>query len=127
MFKDLNLFRLAGGLAAHAAARQGVIAENVAQADTPGFRARDLPEFAELVRQSNPGFAMRTTRVGHGAAGTAQRAVLPVDAGGTAAPNGNSVSLDTEMMRAADARSEHDMALAVYKSSLGLLRNVLRV
>ena len=39
----LNVLQLASGLMAHASARQRVIAENVAHADTPGYKARDLP------------------------------------------------------------------------------------
>ena len=43
---NLNVLRLASGLAAHSAARQQVIAENIAHADTPGYRARDIADFA---------------------------------------------------------------------------------
>jgi flagellar basal-body rod protein FlgB len=37
-------------------------------------------------------------------------------------PNGNSVSLETEMVKAADTQREHDLALAVYGKSLDILR-----
>ena len=46
-------------------ARQQVIAENIAHADTPGYRARDIADFA---RSSTSGPALqrpRTTRPGH--------------------------------------------------------------
>lgn len=43
MDTKLSLLRLASDLAAHAATRQSVIAENIAHADTPGYRARDIP------------------------------------------------------------------------------------
>ena len=46
MNPDLTLLRLASQLAAHAAARQTVITENIAHADTPGYRARDVADFA---------------------------------------------------------------------------------
>ena len=42
--------------------------------------------------------------------------------GGTMSPNGNSVSLEGEMVKAADVKREHDLALAIYGKSLAILR-----
>ena len=42
MFDRIETLRMASSLTAHAAERQKLIAQNVANADTPGFRARDL-------------------------------------------------------------------------------------
>ena len=61
---SLNVLRLASALAAHATARQQVLAENVAHADTPGYRARDIADFASILDNA-PAFAARTTRPGH--------------------------------------------------------------
>ena len=44
------------------------------------------------------------------------------DLGGESSPNGNNVSVEVEMARGTDAKSSHDLALAVYKSSLDILR-----
>jgi flagellar basal-body rod protein FlgB len=59
----LNVLALASRLAAHAGKRQEVISANVAHADTPGYRARDLADFAESLDAGAP-FAARTTRAG---------------------------------------------------------------
>jgi flagellar basal-body rod protein FlgB len=37
-------------------------------------------------------------------------------------PNGNSVSLETEMVKAVEVKRQHDQALAIYKSSMNVLR-----
>jgi len=42
MFEKLGLTRMAQGLAAHSAARLGMIAANVANADTPGYRRKTV-------------------------------------------------------------------------------------
>ncbi len=60
MFEKLELTRMAQALAAHAGARMGVIAENVANADTPGFKARDIEDFATVFAAKDEG--MRATR-----------------------------------------------------------------
>ncbi len=124
MFEKLEIFRMAQGLATHAAARQSTVAQNVANADTPGYRARDLPEFSETYR-SQEAQQLRASRPRHllagETAGTPPRAAA-VYRPGAASPNGNSVSLESEMMAAADIRRDHDLALTIYQTSLGILR-----
>jgi flagellar basal-body rod protein FlgB len=119
----LSVLDLASRLAAHASQRQGVIAENVAHADTPGYRARDLADFADSLGPGAP-FVARTTRSGHMGFGADPRGfgAREVAAFGAAQPNGNTVSLEDQMMRAADARQAHDLALGVYGKSLDILR-----
>ena len=65
MFGQIDVLRMAGAMARNAEARQGAIARNVANADTPGYRAVDLPSFAESYAASDD-FAMLATLPGHG-------------------------------------------------------------
>ena len=120
---NLSILNLASALAAHAATRQRLIAENVANADTPGYRARDVADFAAAL-DAAPGFAARTTRPGHIAFGDDPHGFAPREqaALGAETPNGNSVSLEDQMLRAAEVRQSHDLALGVYAKSLAILR-----
>lgn len=106
MMEKLELTRMSQGLAAHSGARLGLLARNVAHADTPGYRAMDLPRFAEVYRSSSGGKG-------------AEPLHLPRE------PNGNSVSLEDQMRRMADVRQAHEMALAVYRSTSGIVRTAL--
>ncbi|MFA7433501.1 MAG: FlgB family protein [Gemmobacter sp.] len=118
MFQKVEIIQMAHALAAHAGARQAVIARNVAHADTPGYRAADLPGFAESWRAAG---GLRATRAGHLNGGaTLTLAARPV--AGQPAPNGNSVSLEAEMMRAAEVRHQHDLALSIYRSASNVMR-----
>lgn len=123
MFQELPIFRLAGGMAHHAGARQAVIAQNIAHADTPGYRARDLPEFSKLVSQPRPQMAI--TRSGH----LGRPATLdgrPTERqNGDMKPNGNTVVLEAEMQASVQASQHHRRALTIYKSALGILRSAL--
>ena len=121
MFEKLELTRMAQSMAAHAGARMGVIATNVAHADTPGYKARDLADFGSVYAESG---TMRATRPGH--AGQNSAITETVLAGkGSASPNGNTVSLEMEMVKSAEARQEHEMALAVYRATSGVIRTSL--
>lgn len=124
MFDIPDVMRTAQGMARHAAARQVVIAENIAHANTPGYRARDLADFSATYAGAGK---MLATRPGHLDAGSQNQAArVTVDSDAPArSPNGNTVSLEREMMRAAQNRQSHDLALAVYSSARGVLRAAL--
>ena len=125
MYERPEIINLARELAGYATQRQGRIAENVANADTPGYRARDLVAFSQYYASSGDA-DMRATRAGHvHMAEISKPAAMVVDTRTEPSPNGNSVSLETEMIRQAETRHQHDMALAVYKSSLDLMRTVI--
>ena len=120
MFEKLELTRMAQALASHAGARLGVVAQNVANADTPGYKAKDVASFAQSYARSPDG-EMRATRPGHfSGADDAPPPLIQRRASG--APNGNSVSLEQEMVKAASARQDHDMALAIYRNTSSIIR-----
>lgn len=121
MFEKLDLTRMAQSLAAHAGTRLGVIARNVANADTPGFKAMDVKDFASVFDGSDP-FPLQATRPGHLTDSTKDASVGLIHSGSGMAPNGNDVSLDMQMMKAVEARQSHEMALAVYRSTSGIIR-----
>jgi flagellar basal-body rod protein FlgB len=120
MFEKLELTRMAQSLAAFSGARIAVIAENVANADTPGYKAKDMPAFSEVF--SAAGDDMRTTRPGHLTAAGPSAFPSPDVKRGHEAPNGNSVSLEAEMVKSVEARQSHEMALAIYRATSDVIR-----
>ena len=124
MFENLNIFRMSHAMARHAGARQALIAQNMANADTPGYAARDLPPFQAYIETDTGNFRPRATRAAH-LHGTGEN--RPHDPAvrheGEADPNGNSVSIETEMVKAVEVKRQHDRALAIYKHSLTVLRS----
>lgn len=123
MLPKLGLTRMAQALAAHSGARVEIVARNVANADTPGFRALDMPDF-QSVYGSQGGMELRHTRPGH-LVNDWSSSAQPVMAGSGMAPNGNDVSLDQQMMKSIQARQSHEMALAVYRSTSAIVRTSL--
>lgn len=113
MFENLQIFGLAQARARHAAAREAEVARNIANADTPGFRARDIAPFDEVFRAA--------TRPGE----PAELRLRRIDAGGPESPNGNTVSLEAEMVRSVEAQRDHSRALTVYRSAMSVLRTSL--
>ena len=120
-----EILRISQELARHASARQTEIARNVANADTPGYRAKDLVPFSQVYQQP-ASMPQRTTRPGHMETPAPQStAHLVLDTQNEPSPNGNTVSVENEMMKSAEVRQNHEMALAVYKNSLDLMRSAV--
>jgi len=124
MLDKLEILNMAQGMATHAAARQSVLARNIANADTPGYRAQDVASFADSFQKTDD-FTPRVSRAGHLPDGQISGEIETYLASGDSAPNGNTVSLETEMMKAVETRNQHDMALTIYKTTLGILRTSL--
>lgn len=119
MFEKLEITRMAQALAAHDGARMSVLARNLAHADTPGYKAQDLPDFASVYGAAP--LAMRSSRGGH-LQSTGATTAIPGIVKGAEAPNGNSVSLEAEMVKAVETRQSHEMAMAIYRATSDVLR-----
>ncbi|MEJ1967388.1 MAG: flagellar basal body rod protein FlgB [Rhizomicrobium sp.] len=114
-------------------ARQNVLAQNVANADTPGYSARDLKplDFADILKG-----ATTPSQSGGGMAVTDPRhiALSPSQAGGytdfsapdsEANPTGNTVSLEQEMIRVSDTQAEYQAASSLYAKAIGMMKTAI--
>ena len=113
--------------------RQRLLAENVANADTPNFRPRDLAPLkfgdptqvrGKLGRQRRAGDAPRPAT--SPARGRRHRRSAASQAGGyEVRPTGNAVNLEDEMMKVAANQMDYQAATALYTRSLGLIKTAL--
>jgi flagellar basal-body rod protein FlgB len=106
--------------------RQRVVAQNVANSDTPGYAARDLKaptDFAAALRQAGP-LQMVRTSASHIAPPNAPTARFT----SSAAPDsettldGNSVVVEEQMLKMAESRMAYDAAITLYTKSLQMMR-----
>jgi len=114
----IRIFDLAERRLAWAGRRQEVLAQNIANADTPGWRARDVAPFAS---QMNRGSTPQRTDPMHLAPNTARAAGI-VRESGERGPNGNAVALDVELSKVADTESVHALATGLFGKYLALFR-----
>lgn len=125
MFEKLEILQMAQSMAAQAALRQNAVAANIANADTPGYRAREVASFADTYETEHD-TGMRATRAGHISSAGSYRVAVTEDRNAVnESPDGNTVSLEEEMVNSVEVRRQHDLALAIYKSSLNVLRTSL--
>ena len=114
-------------------ARQNVLAQNVANVDTPGYTARDLKpvNFEDVLKGATTPSqfqgAMTVTDPRH-------IAVTPTHESGyadtespdvEANPTGNTVSLEQEMIRVSDTQAEYQAASNLYAKAIDMMKTAI--
>ncbi len=102
--------------------RAAVLAENIANADTPGWKSRDLKPFSAALEEA--GVAPLRTNPMH-LAGTVEDDGATRAIAGESAPDGNTVQVDAEMVKVADTETEQTLVSNLWKSYVGMFRTAL--
>ena len=108
--------------------RQRVLAENVANSDTPNFRPKDLvePNFDRTLAGPANSLAMVRTSTSHfSATGAAETFDTNGNGGYETRPAGNAVSLEDEMQKSAANQVDFQAATSLYTKSLTLLKTAI--
>lgn len=114
--QPVNLFDLASQQARWLSVRQTTIAGNVANANTPGFKATDVQPFEKVLQRT--GVQMSATQPGHvlASASPAALSVRMDQEMTTMLPSKNSVSLEQEMLKAGEVGRAFELNTAIVKS-----------
>jgi flagellar basal-body rod protein FlgB len=114
--------------------RQKVLAENVANADTPNYKARDLKplDFSAMASAAGAGaggarLTPATTDQRHFDVrpGSASKNAAVKDPKAEATLSGNSVSIESEMMKVAETAMDYQLITNLYKKQIGLIKAVI--
>ena len=112
--------------------RQRVLAENVANSDTPRFRPQDLKELSfnqNAGAGPNSGassIALVSTNPAHLSGGSGGTQFQTSRAAVTETrPGGNAVNIEDEMMKVAQNQMDYQTASALYSKGLGLFKIAL--
>jgi flagellar basal-body rod protein FlgB len=109
--------------------RQDVLSQNVANADTPRYVARDLKplDFDDALNVVHHGTAMMTTNIRH-------IALTPATSGAfedhetpdqESSPNGNAVSLEMEMIKVSETQAQFQAAANLYAKAMTMMKTAI--
>ncbi|MBL4721319.1 MAG: flagellar basal body rod protein FlgB [Alphaproteobacteria bacterium] len=110
--------------------RQRVLAENVANSDTPNYVAKDMKkvDFEKIASARHFQMELATTHSSHYSAsrlhsqmGAVQENQTPVET----SPTGNSVVIEEELIKVADTVVQYQLMTSLYKKQLGMYRMAL--
>ena len=110
--------------------RQGLLAENVANAETPGYRGRDLAQYD--LAENNGSFSSATvtttaTQPNHFSVSSSADAAFGAQrmANFEITPEGNGVTLEDEMMKVTTNLMDYQAATGLYTKSIKILKTAL--
>ena len=121
---SLSFFNLASKRLTWLAGRQQVISQNIANADTPGFRAQDVTPFAEMVEESRRTEGFAVTQARHIRNDDSLGAALTEadDVAWEQSIDGNTVVLEQQVIKATDTEDSYRLAADLYRKAHELLR-----
>lgn len=107
--------------------RQNVLAQNIANADTPNYRAKDLAplDFAEMARAAGDKLGLSTTNGNHIKGGTSSASNALSDKDSRASLSGNGVVLEDELMKISETQADYELITRLYRKHVGMLRTAL--
>ncbi len=133
MTQDIALFKAISAKMGYLDTRQKVLAQNIANSDTPNYRAKDVSEvdFDTLLKDITSGDRLKvhleTTQSGH----------MPdpneIDKGKEmkrkvtyeVAPAGNAVILEEEIIKASENTMDYNMMTNLYSKHISMMRTAL--
>ncbi|MGE3066419.1 MAG: flagellar basal body rod protein FlgB [Hyphomicrobiaceae bacterium] len=112
----IHLFSLASQYNKWLTVRQSAVASNIANANTPGFKAQDVQPFESVLDQAN--LAMASTQPGHVSYAPASVPTTEVraDDAWEVSHSGNTVSLEKEMLKAGEVNRAFSLNTSVLKA-----------
>ncbi len=135
MADGTGLLKGLGEAMRHLGQRQRVIAQNIANSETPGYKARtvETPDFGSMV-----GVGSGTRRVGRPAVAVTER--MAALGAGTAArgagfrldrevsetkPDGNNVTLEEQLLALGQVQADFATMTNLYRKQMGVLRSAI--
>jgi flagellar basal-body rod protein FlgB len=128
-FPDIPLLTVLKDRMAWLDARQGVLAQNVANADVAGYTARDLKplDFAQVLKNTTGPASLALTDPRHiGLPADSTTPFEEVDRADTeSAESGNGVGVEEEMMKVGDTQAQYQAAANLYAKAVQLMRTAI--
>lgn len=126
-FTKLPLFSAMTKRMAWLGQRQQVLAQNIANADTPGYGAQDLkePQFGELLRSAGGRLTMAATATGHLGGANPAKPVVERSADTERKTTGNTVVLEDQMMKISKTAMDFQLTTNLYRKHLGMIKTAL--
>ncbi|WP_033921479.1 flagellar basal body protein [Sphingomonas sp. 37zxx] len=118
----------------HLSERQRVIAQNIANSETPGFKAREViePKFADLLSQgggkpsvSRPRITLTSGMAALGARQPMTASIVLDSATSETKPDGNNVALEDQLLKMGQIQADFATVTSLYRKQLGLLKSAI--
>jgi flagellar basal-body rod protein FlgB len=125
--QGIGLFRMISQQLRWLGQRQDVLSQNVANADTPNYQARDLQPlaFGDALQQAT--LRPVVTQAAHllGKASDPAAAKVKTITPWEVSPDGNGVVLEQQMTSLAETQADYQMATELYRKQIAMLKTAI--
>lgn len=133
-FMGIPLFNVMKAKMNYISERQSVLAQNIANADTPDYQAKDIaePDFKAIAMRASGGSAQKlpmavtdskhlagSGKSGSGLAASKRPSTFELN------PNGNNVVIEEEMMRISENQAEYQKVLSLYRKTIDMFKTAI--
>ena len=127
----LNIFAVLSKRMDWLSQRQNVLADNIANADTPNFKPRDLNpgEFHRVLRTQSPDLQPRATDAAHLQGTVLRGGPARVERQGKTwetSPSGNAVVIEEQLLKVQQTQSDYQTMVNLYRKHMDMFRTALR-
>lgn len=143
-FSQISLFSTLSRRITWLGKRQQILSQNIANSDTPDYRAKDLKDtrFRAMLKARTKPITLERTDEAHlpgtgvtqlaSAGGQAGSSVsdadlrpVTVEQDGPIGRNGNTVDIEDEMMKVSENAAAYQMATSLYRKHLNMIRTAI--
>ncbi len=129
--EKMTLFSAVKGRLSWLTQRQEVLAQNIANADTPKYKSSDLKafDFKDILRRGESQVRMSVTDASHqpGARRRIRDFSEEVERNPyETSPNGNSVIIEEQLAKVNETHTKHQLVTQLYKKHLGMIAMAVR-
>jgi len=124
----IPLFQLITKRMAWLSERQKVLAENVANVDTPEYRPKDLKafDFRNYLKEGSTKLKLATTTDQHIAPKATERFVMRPDAKPYEnTPSNNKVVIEEQILKLGETKSDYELTTNLYSKHVAMIKSAL--
>ena len=129
--ENIALFQAMGAKMSYLSTRQGILAQNIANSDTPEYRPRDLTEvdFGAVLQEITGSEKIRMQRTAAGHLGPGSNLNSPDERKSRityeVAPGENAVIIEEQMFKASETSLEYGLITNLIRKNVGMIRTAL--
>lgn len=119
--REIGAIKLSAQRIDYLSDKQRIIAKNISNSDTPGFRALEMRPFSEVLKGTSAYQPVKTHPNHISGSNGSRSSTVVTNTKSPMKPNGNNVVLEDQTLSAAQTQIDHSFATSLYKKAASLV------
>jgi flagellar basal-body rod protein FlgB len=119
--REIGAIKLSANRIDYLSDKQRIIAKNISNSDTPGFRALEMRPFTEVLKGASAYQPVKTHPNHLSGSNSSRSSTIVTSTTSSMKPNGNNVVLEDQTLAATQTQIDHSFATSLYKKAASLV------